>query len=149
MENPNPTPPPAVALGRTKFESELTVRPDDIDMFQHVHGSRYLDYVLAARYDQMARCYGMAWEEFTKLGLGWVMRTALFDFKRPLHLGDRFVVRTWIEELFKDGVRVDFAIVKSANHKLCCDGHVRYTLVRLDTARAEKIPDWIVVKYAI
>jgi acyl-CoA thioesterase FadM len=35
-----------------KFETELQVRPDDIDMNQHVHGSRYMDYVLAARYDQ-------------------------------------------------------------------------------------------------
>ena len=43
-------------LGRTKFETELQVRPDDIDVNQHVHGSRYFDYVLAARYDQMARC---------------------------------------------------------------------------------------------
>ncbi len=33
----------------SKFETELQVRPDDIDMNQHVHGSRYMDYVLAAR----------------------------------------------------------------------------------------------------
>ena len=39
------------------FESELTVRPDDIDMNNHVHNSKYLDYVLAARYDQMGRCF--------------------------------------------------------------------------------------------
>ena len=36
-------------LHRTKFETEMQVRPDDIDMFQHVHSSKYLDYVLAAR----------------------------------------------------------------------------------------------------
>ncbi|MCP5552003.1 MAG: hypothetical protein H7A53_14035, partial [Akkermansiaceae bacterium] len=33
------------------FETRLDVRPDDIDMNRHVHNSRYLDYVLAARYD--------------------------------------------------------------------------------------------------
>lgn len=59
-------------LGKTKFETELGVRPDDIDMNQHVHASRYQDYVLAARYDQMARCYKMSMEEFFKAGLGWV-----------------------------------------------------------------------------
>ena len=47
-----------------RFETEHVVRPDDIDMFQHVHSSRYLDYVLAARYEQMAPCYGMPWEDF-------------------------------------------------------------------------------------
>ena len=31
------------------FATEMQVRPDDIDMHRHVHNSRYLDYVLAAR----------------------------------------------------------------------------------------------------
>jgi YbgC/YbaW family acyl-CoA thioester hydrolase len=150
MDNVTPAPPPlSVPLGRTKFETEMAVRPDDLDLFQHVHASRYIDYVFAARYDQMARCYGMAWEEFTKLGFAWVMRTAFLDYKRPLRMGDRFVVRTWVEAAFKDGVQVNFEIVKSVNRKLCCDGHIHYTMVRLDTGRAEKIPDWIIAKYAV
>ena len=42
------------------FETIVPVRPDDIDMNQHVHNSKYLDYVLAARLDQMERCYTAA-----------------------------------------------------------------------------------------
>ena len=64
---------PTVPL-RSKFESEMQVRPDDIDMNRHVHNSRYFDYVLAARYDQMARCYGMPMEEFIRHGFGWVVK---------------------------------------------------------------------------
>jgi hypothetical protein len=60
--------------GRAKFQTELQVRPDDIDMNQHVHSSRYFDYVLAARYDQMSRCYGMGMDEFLKLDFGWVVK---------------------------------------------------------------------------
>jgi acetyl-CoA acetyltransferase len=52
------------AIAGTRFNSELQVRPDDIDMNQHVHASKYFDYVLAARYDQMARCYKMGMDEF-------------------------------------------------------------------------------------
>lgn len=136
-------------LGRTVFESELQVRPDDIDMNQHVHASRYLDYVLAARFDQMARCYRMPWEEFTKLGLGWVVRTANVEFKRPLGLGEWFIVRTWVQEIFKDSVRVDFQILKKASHKIACDGHFHYTLVSLATGRATPISESIIAHYAI
>ena len=71
-------------LGRTKFETELGVRPDDIDMNRHVHASRYQDYVLAARYDQMARCYRMSMEEFNQAGLGWYVKSAQLDYKRLL-----------------------------------------------------------------
>src|SRR2546428_6394035 len=99
-------------LGRTKFETELQVRPDDIDMNQHVHGSRYFDYVLAARYDQMERCYQMSMAEFIKAGYGWFIRVAHVEYKRPLRLGERFIVRTWVDEMFKDGVRVKFEIFK-------------------------------------
>lgn len=136
-------------LGRTKFETELSVRPDDIDMNQHVHASRYFDYVLAARYEQMARCYKMSMEEFIQAGYGWFTRTTHFEYKRPLALGERFVVRTWVEEIAKATVRVDFEILKQSNGKLACDGQCHYTLVDLKTGRATPIPDWIREKYAI
>ena len=118
-------------------------------MNQHVHGSRYFDYVLAARYDQMERCYKMPMEEFIRAGFGWFVRTAHLDYKRPLGLGDFFIVRTWVEEIVGDGVKVNFEILKKANGKLSCDGSFHYTMVNLKTGRAEVIPEWILVKYAI
>ncbi|MBI3850715.1 MAG: acyl-CoA thioesterase [Verrucomicrobia bacterium] len=136
-------------LGRSKFETELQVRPDDMDMNRHVHASRYFDYVLAARFDQMARCYKMSMEEFMSAGLGWYVRTAHLEFKRQLGLGEHFIVRTWVEEFVKDGVKVCFEIDRKKNGKRCCDGYFLYTMVKLQTGRAENIPEAIVAKYAI
>ena len=133
----------------SRFETEMQVRPDDIDMNQHVHNSRYFDYVLAARYDQMARCYGMPMEEFIAHGFGWVVRTAHVDYKRPLGLGDRFVVRTWIESMQAQGVRVAFEVDRSDNGKRSCDGWFDYTMINLSSGRAESIPEWIIEKYSI
>jgi acyl-CoA thioester hydrolase/thioesterase-3 len=118
-------------------------------MNQHVHASRYLDYVLAARYEQMARCYGMSMEEFLQAGFGWVVRSCHLDFKRALGLGEHFTVRTWIDELFADGVLVRFEMDRKKNGKRCCDGSFHYTMVSVKTGRAVPIPDWIVGKYAI
>jgi len=141
--------PSAVTLGRTKFETELQVRPDDIDMNQHVHASCYHDYVLAARYDQMARCYKMSMEEFMQAGLGWYVKTAHLDYKRALGLGEHFLVRTWVDEIAGSGVKVCFEIARKSNGKLCCDGWFDYTLIDLETGRAELIQDWIISKYSI
>jgi YbgC/YbaW family acyl-CoA thioester hydrolase len=137
------------SLQRSRFETELQVRPDDIDMNQHVHASRYLDYVLAARYDQMARCYGMSMEEFARAGFGWVVQGCQLEFKRALGLGEHFTVRTWVDDLCRDGVIVRFEIDRKTNGKRCCDGSFHYTMVSLRTGRAERIPDWIVEKYAV
>jgi acyl-CoA thioester hydrolase/thioesterase-3 len=59
---------------RSKFETILKVRPDDIDMNNHVHSSKYIDYVLAARYEQMEHNYKMPMQEFIKHGYGWVIK---------------------------------------------------------------------------
>jgi YbgC/YbaW family acyl-CoA thioester hydrolase len=133
----------------SKFETELQVRPDDIDMYQHVHSSRYMDYVLAARFDQMERCYKMPMSEFQKLGYGWFMAATQMNFKRPLGLGDRFVVRTWIEKFTLIGVRVQFQIEQLPDRKLSCDGWFDYVMVSIETARAVRLPEEIRLKYAI
>ena len=133
---------------RTKFETELLTRPDDIDMNQHVHSARYLDYVLAARYDQMARCYGFSMEDFAREGFGWVVKTAHVEFKRPLGI-EPIVVRTWVDEISGSDVKVHFQIVRKVNGKLASDGWFLYTMIRLADGRAEPIPAWIAEKYSI
>ncbi len=97
----------------SKFTTTHKVRPDDIDMFNHVHSSKYLDYVLAARYEQMELNYGMAMEEFLNMGFGWVVKTAKVNFKRPLALSDIFCVTTGLIDIHKNGCRIQFEIVNS------------------------------------
>lgn len=127
----------------------MQVRPDDIDMFRHVHSSRYIDYVLAARYDQMRRCYGMPMEEFLQNGFGWVIVATYMEFKRPLKLGDYFVVRTQLVHFEKHTAKVDFEIVKKEGMKLCCTGHFDYTMIDMATGRAAVLPDWIIERYSL
>lgn len=134
-------------LNTTFYESELQVRPDDIDMFQHVHSAKYIDYVLAARYDQMARCYGNPMSDYLDKGLGWVINSCLIHFKRALKIGDTIIVKTRITEAKKFGVRVEFEIINKSTGKLSCDGHFDYTMINLASGRAEVIPDWVMDRY--
>jgi YbgC/YbaW family acyl-CoA thioester hydrolase len=133
----------------SKFETELSVRPDDIDMYQHVHSSRYLDYVLAARFDQMERCYGMPMAEFQKLGYGWVVAATQMHFRHPLLLGDRMTVRCWIEKFSLIGLRLQFEIDRNPDGKRACDGWFDYVMVAITSGRPARIPDSIRQKYSI
>ncbi len=133
----------------SKFESELSVRPDDIDLYQHVHSTRYLDYMLAARFEQMDTCYGMSMQAFADLGLGWFMTSARIQYKRPLGWGDRMTVRTWIESFTDSGCRVAFEIEKIPTGKRVCDGYCDYSLVSLASGRATPLPEDIKAKYSI
>lgn len=133
----------------SSFTSEFKVRPDDIDMFNHVHNSTYFDYVLAARYEQMERFYGMSMEEFMAKGYGWVVRTAFVDYKRPLGLGDEFMVKTGIETLNSKGCKVQFEILNKKTNKVNCDGWFEYVLIDLETGKGMCITEEMIVKYSI
>jgi len=133
----------------TRFTSEIPVRPDDIDMFQHVHNSRYLDYIQAARYDQMVRCYKMSMEEFLILGFGFVVKKAELNFKRPLIMGDLMLISTQVKDFIGPDITVEFEIVNKKNEKISCDGLMTYAMINLKTGRSEKIPEEIQAKFLI
>ncbi len=133
----------------SRFTSEIPVRPDDIDMFQHVHNSRYLDYIQAARYDQMIRCYKMSMEEFMIMGYGFVVKKAELNFKRALIMGDVMLISTQVKEFNGSDIVVEFEIVNKKNEKISCDGFMLYTMINLKTGRSEKVPDEIQTKFSI
>lgn len=129
------------------FETEHRVRPDDIDMFQHVHNSKYFDYVMAARYEQMDVFYGMSMEKFMERGYGWVVRTAFIEYKRALMMGDRFLVKTGLESIDERGCRVHFVISNKATKKICSDGWIDFSLIDIKTNKATKLPQDIIDHY--
>lgn len=131
------------------FQSLIPVRPDDIDMNRHVHNSKYNDYVLAARYDQMERCYGMSMDAFLERGFSWVVRASYIEHKRSLHIGDIAAVETRVDEIQSRSVKVAYLITKASDNKPVAKGWLDYVLVSLESGRPQIIPDDIVAIYSI
>jgi acyl-CoA thioester hydrolase/thioesterase-3 len=136
-------------LNKGTYTTQLQVRPDDIDMFGHVHSSRYMDYVFAARLEQMQRCYGMSMQEFLEHNLGWYLSATELRFLRPLKMGDYMDVQTCIVEMGTASVRVEFNILFSADGKISCKGWAEYVMVDLKSGRPKPIPDWIIQRYSL
>jgi YbgC/YbaW family acyl-CoA thioester hydrolase len=133
----------------SRFITEHKVRPDDIDMFNHVHNSIYLDYVLCARYEQMELFYGMSMEKFMEMGYGWVVQSVQINYKRPLGLGDKFTVETGIESINKKGCRVAFEIKNLKNNKLNTDGWFDFIMIDLKTGRGVAVSEEMINLYSI
>lgn len=132
------------------FETEITVRPDDIDMNNHVHYSRYLDYILMARYDQMNKDYKVAMEAFVERGFSWVASEVNIQYKRPILLQDKTVkVRTQLEEFQGAKVMINFWIVKGENEKVAAQGQLSFTMISLKNGRPTRIPEDIIEKYQV
>lgn len=131
------------------FESDITIRPDDIDMNNHVHNTKYLDYVLAARYDQMVKDYKMPMNEFHSLDFNWVVSISHIEFKRALKLEDKIIVRTQLESVSGAQSKVNFWIVKKSSNKVAAEGYLIYTMISIKTGKPVRIPEEIINRYAI
>ncbi|VAX27221.1 4-hydroxybenzoyl-CoA thioesterase family active site [hydrothermal vent metagenome] len=131
------------------FTSEIIVRPDDIDMNNHVHFSKYLDYFLAARYEQMERDYKISMEEFIEMRLNWVASSMNINYKRPLKLGDTAVVKTQMDTFQGAQVNVNFWIYNKKTNKLAADGNGVFTLINIDSGRPARISKEITDRYSI
>ena len=132
-----------------RFESRLKVQPRDIDINGHVHHSVYLDYLLAARFDQMERCYGMSMDAFLEMGYTWVARRYEIEYKIPVLLGDDVIVRTWVDRFGKVSVVVRFEM-ESANTRRCAaKGSATYVLVDIRNNKPAKLPEAAVQKYSV
>lgn len=132
-----------------KFKTEHKVRPDDIDMFNHVHNSIYLDYVLAARYEQMELFYGMSMDEFLALGYGWVVQKVQIEYKRSLKLGDTFSVETGIVSIHEKGCKVEFTITNLKTKKTSTVGWFDFVMIDMKTGRGALLPEHIIKLYSI
>ena len=131
------------------FSTEIKVRPDDIDLNNHVHNAKYLDYVQAARFEQMTNNYKMPMVEFVEKGYNWVSSAAHIDWKRPLKLGDTAIVKTQMDSVNGAQCKVNFWIENKATNKLVSEGHFIYTMVSVKSGRPVRITDEIIERYSI
>jgi acyl-CoA thioester hydrolase/thioesterase-3 len=131
------------------FSSELKVRPDDIDMNNHVHNAKYLDYVLTARYEQMKNNYKMSMDEFIEKGFNWVVSSVQMDWKRALSLGDTAIVKTQLDSVNGAQCKVNFWIENKETNKLVSNGYFLYTMVSIKTGRPARITEDIIERYSI
>jgi len=131
------------------FETEIVIRPDDIDMNNHVHNSKYLDYILAARYDQMIKDYKFSMEDFHKFGYNWVVSISHIEYKRALKLSDKIIVKTRFDSYTGAQCKVSFRIEIKEKNKIAAEGYIIYTMISVKTGRPVRIPDELVKPYTI
>lgn len=77
------------------LESNMKIRFHDCDPFNHLNNSRYIDYIVTARGDQIADnydldIYRLAREE----GLGWVSAQTQIAYLVPAYLMEEVAIQT-------------------------------------------------------
>lgn len=131
------------------FETEIIVRPDDIDMNNHVHNSKYLDYIQTARFIQMRDNYKVPMEEYLSKGLNWFATEVHLVYKRQLKFGDIALVKTQIGDWSGAQVTINVWVLNKVTNKIAVEGKMVYTLVSTASGRPTRIPEDIIERHKI
>ena len=76
-------------------ESTMKVRFHDCDPFNHLNNSRYLDYIMSARTDQLLDYYGFdIYRIAREQRVGWVTAQTQISYLAPALLAEELVIQT-------------------------------------------------------
>ncbi|MEI9956865.1 MAG: acyl-CoA thioesterase [Ferruginibacter sp.] len=77
------------------LESKMKIRFHDCDPFSHLNNSRYIDYFLTARGDQLIENYNFDIYKMAQTeGVGWVSAQTQISYMVPAYLMEEVVIQT-------------------------------------------------------
>jgi acyl-CoA thioester hydrolase len=80
---------------KKELESSQKIRFPDCDPFNHLNNSRYIDYMINAREDQLLDNYNFDVQQLAlKQGIGWVSAQTQIAYLLPANLNEVVVVQT-------------------------------------------------------
>jgi acyl-CoA thioester hydrolase len=103
----------------TLLESKMKIRFHDCDPFNHLNNSRYIDYMMTARTDQLEAFYGI---DFFKLaretGISWVVAETHISYLAPAFLAEEVVIQTRLISFTDKSLHVEALMWNNAKTKL-------------------------------
>jgi len=120
---------------------ELQVQPADIDAYDHVNNSVYLEWLDKAAWSHSATL-GISVEQCVAIRRGMAAHRTEIDYLRAAVLGDRVQAGTWI--VSTDGkLRVErrFEVRRVDDGELLARARTEYVCINLDSGRATRMPD--------
>lgn len=80
---------------KKELESSLKIRFPDCDPFNHLNNSRYIDYMINAREDQLLDNYNFDVHQLSLVqGIGWVSAQTQIAYLYPANLNEVVIVQT-------------------------------------------------------
>jgi len=118
----------------------VEVKPEDIDVLDHVNNRVYLRWVEEAAL-HASDVNGWTTPDYIGFGAAWMARQHWIEYLRPCVLGDEIEIYTWVQ-YHKNGLCLRRYAMKNAG-KLCCVAATEWVFVDLKTRRVVECPPQI------
>ena len=128
-------------MERFQYEHEVEVRFRDCDAFGHVNNAVYLTYLEEARFGFWKRLSGA-----TGIPRNIILARAECDYRMPVALGDRLVVRVAVAAVGTSSFTFSYEMVLTRTRQVVATAKTVQVMYDYTAARAIPIPDDIRVK---
>ena len=128
---------------------ELTVRPEDIDAYQHVNNAVYLTWLDRAAWSH-STALGVPLEQCLALRRGMAAQRIEIEYLRAALTGDVVRTATWI--VSADGrlrAQRRFQVQRAADRQTLARARIDYVCINLDTGRATRMPQSFARAYVV
>ncbi len=126
----------------TELESTTVVRFQDCDPFQHLNNARYIDYILNAREDQLAKFYN-----FSIFGHGqatnasWVVTKHQIAYLVPASVMEEVIIKTRLIQMTDSTLVIEGIMFDKNIKRPKAIAWMEFTYISLATGRTVKHPD--------
>jgi thioesterase-3 len=119
-------------------ESKSIIRFPDCDPFNHLNNSKYIDYFLNAREDQLSQHYNLDLYKFAaERGIGWVVSEHQIVYLKPAMLMESVVIQTRLISFSEKEVTVEFIMWNESKSSLKSILWTRFSHFNLATKKSE------------
>ncbi len=127
------------------FELCLQVRPEDIDVLNHVNNVVYLRWVQ----DAAVAHWLAAASAGAQAALYWVVVRHEIDYLRPALLGDGIIARTWVGAAFQRDFERHTEILRDADRALLARARTLWCPMDRRTGRPTTVSDEVRAAFTI
>lgn len=120
------------------YEHPHVVTADEIDELGHANNLVYLRWLQDAALGHSA-VQGWPPEAYTRLGMGWVVRSHEITYERPAFEGDAVVVRTWVASFRKASSVRRYDVVRCDDGKRLATAATNWAFVNYSTGLPARI----------
>lgn len=123
-------------------ESQIIIRFSDCDPMGHLNNSRYQDYFINAREDQLLSFYGVDFHERGKNhGEGWYVSKSQIAYLFPALLREKVIIRSSLIMVFEKAIRIEMQMLDLQKRRLKAMAWMDFTWVNIKTGRSMKHPE--------
>jgi thioesterase III len=132
-----------------QLETTAIIRFQDCDPFQHLNNSRYIDYFMNAREDQLKQFYDFRiFEVFQETGHAWVVSKNQIAYVAPAVMLEEVIIRTQLIQMTENVLVVEGLMLDKTGQKLKSVAWIEFVFISLLNGKPAKHPDEFMNQFA-